>query len=406
MAKRGLSWRWKKRPHLRTLVPQRVTPELSSYVAEMLEKGVIVPFRGKGFQNRIFSVPKKGTSKRRVILDMSILNRQIPCPSFRMTTTPQVRQNIFPNAFMTTLDLSEAYWHIPIAKSHQKFLTFALGEGAYAFAAMPFGLNIAPRIFTKMCAVVINYLRQKGVMIFGYLDDWLVVAPSGPACLKATKVTLETLAKAGFLVNYQKSSLTPSQTIQWLGWEWRTREQTLCYPAEKVRSLKTAILMFIQRPMFLRRHLERLVGLLNWSSNVDPLGRVRLKFVNAYQRTLGRRFQRDQLLPMNQNLRDLLVYWSTMMIQDWTVPFVTPPTTITITTDASLRGWGYHTSRGQEGSGVWSPLMKGRHINILRVYGSMDSHQEDEFTKAHISPATMQQRYRRELFKKGDLRVH
>ena len=118
VAKRGLSWRWMRKPHLRSLVPQRNTEELSSYVEEMLIKGVIVPFQGKGFQNRIFSVPKKGTSKRRVILDMSILNKRIPCPSFRMTTSSQVRDNIYHNAFMTTLDLSEAYWHIPIARSY------------------------------------------------------------------------------------------------------------------------------------------------------------------------------------------------------------------------------------------------------------------------------------------------
>ena len=318
----------------------------------MLQKGVIVPFRGKGFQNRIFSVPKKGTTKRRVILDMSTLNKAIPCPSFRMITTPQVRQNLTPNAWLTSIDLSEAYWHIPVAKSHQKFLTFAIGEGNYAFAAMPFGLNIAPRVFTKMCSIIISVLREKGVTLYGYLDDWLVIAPTEPACRKATQVTLETLAKAGFLINFQKSSLNPAQSIEWLGWEWRTVEQTLCLPSTKVRSLKASVWSFISQPTFSRRHLERLVGQINWANNVDPLGKIRLKFVNAYQRALGKLHFRDQLLPMNPELKRLLSYWAHLVVQDWKVPLVTPTTSFTITTDASQTGWGYHTSRGTEGSWV------------------------------------------------------
>ena len=113
---------------------------------------------------------------------MPVLNRSIACPTFCMAMTPQVREAIFPHAWRTSLNLSEAYWHIPIAKSFQKFLTFPLVGGAYAFAVMPFWLNITPRIFTKTCAVIVSYLRERGIQIYAYLNDWLIVAQSSPAC--------------------------------------------------------------------------------------------------------------------------------------------------------------------------------------------------------------------------------
>ena len=45
----GLRWRWKGPPPLlKELVPQKASDVLVGYVAEMLDKGVVVPFFGKG----------------------------------------------------------------------------------------------------------------------------------------------------------------------------------------------------------------------------------------------------------------------------------------------------------------------------------------------------------------------
>ena len=90
LVRQGLSWRWLVRPKTHCLTPQRTSSKLWEYVQEMLEKKVVRPFVGKGVQNHLFSVPKKDSTKDRVILDLSRLNRCIPCPKFKMTSTPQV----------------------------------------------------------------------------------------------------------------------------------------------------------------------------------------------------------------------------------------------------------------------------------------------------------------------------
>ena len=46
-------------------------------------------------------------------------------------------------------------------------------------------------------------------------------------------------------------------------------------------------------------------------------------------------------------------------------PFKTPEASLIVTTDASETGWGFHTSEGQEGQGLWSPFWAARHINLL-----------------------------------------
>src|SRR4029434_7684047 len=39
--------------------------------------------------------------------------------------------------------------HIPIHHRHQRYQRFAFGGIAYQFNALPFGLSLAPRVFTK-----------------------------------------------------------------------------------------------------------------------------------------------------------------------------------------------------------------------------------------------------------------
>ena len=147
-------------------------------MVQLLEAGAIQETTRIAFQGPLFSVPKKDSEKRRVILDLSALNKYIQCPTFKMTTVADVRAVLPQGVFTCSVDLSDAYWHIPIHPAFQPFLGFRLGKQKYRFVAMPFGLNIAPRIFTKMTESILEELRTRSVFVVVYLNDWLVWAPT------------------------------------------------------------------------------------------------------------------------------------------------------------------------------------------------------------------------------------
>lgn len=52
--------------------------------------------------------------------------------------------------FLASLHLQNAYYHVPINIRLRKYLAFAFAEFQYWFKILPFGLNIAPRVFTKL----------------------------------------------------------------------------------------------------------------------------------------------------------------------------------------------------------------------------------------------------------------
>ncbi len=73
---------------------------------------------------------------------------------------------------------TNAYFHIQIHLQHRQFLKFAFQGKIYEFKVLPFGLSLAPRIFTKCVEAALTPLRQQGIRILAYLDDWLICARS------------------------------------------------------------------------------------------------------------------------------------------------------------------------------------------------------------------------------------
>ena len=95
-----------------------------------------------------------------------------------MENLATLKSLINPGDYMINFDLTNAYLSVPIHQESQKFLRFIWQNKAYQFKAMPFGLNVAPRVFTKLLKPVVAWLRGQGIRLIIYLDDILVMASS------------------------------------------------------------------------------------------------------------------------------------------------------------------------------------------------------------------------------------
>jgi hypothetical protein len=74
----------------------------------------------------------------------------------------------------TSLDLTDAYFHILISPKFCKFLRFVWEYRVYiyAFKMMPFGLSTAPLVFTRIFQTVVANLPSQSIFIHSYLDDF------------------------------------------------------------------------------------------------------------------------------------------------------------------------------------------------------------------------------------------
>ena len=140
------------------------------------------------FYNRLFLVPKSN-HRWRPILDLSHLNLFLKPGTFKMETPETIRLSLQRGEWVTSLDFSDAYFHIPISQRSRKYLRFFLGKKAYHFTALPFGLATAPLEFTKVVNEVKLMAQTRGIRIHQYLDNWLVRAPDQGSCRLHTQTS-------------------------------------------------------------------------------------------------------------------------------------------------------------------------------------------------------------------------
>ena len=194
------------------------TLALQGEVKDMLNKQAIerVQHWDPGFYNRLFLVPKQGGTWRPV-LDVSKLNKFVTKTKFSMETAQTVREAIGREDWMVTLDMKDAYFHIPIHPLSRRYLRFTFHGQVYQFKAMCFGLSTAPQVFTRVIAPVSKIVHLAGFRIILYLDDWLILAKSREEMARAIQFIMNLVAELGININLEKSALVPTQSITYLG---------------------------------------------------------------------------------------------------------------------------------------------------------------------------------------------
>ena len=133
-------------------VAQQHLNHLREEVQILLEKKAVEIVRDTTspyFYSRIFLVKKK-TGRFRLIIDLSSLNKMMKVDHFQMETAASIRRAIPPGAWAVSIDLMDAYLHIPIHSASRKYLRFSLEGTVYQFRALPFGISTAPFIFYKL----------------------------------------------------------------------------------------------------------------------------------------------------------------------------------------------------------------------------------------------------------------
>ena len=73
---------------------------------------------------------------------------------------------------------SNQFFTIPIHTSQREYLRFKFQDKVYQFNCLPFGLSVAPWVFTKTLRPAIALLRELGERLIAYIDDILILAES------------------------------------------------------------------------------------------------------------------------------------------------------------------------------------------------------------------------------------
>lgn len=345
---------------------------LSQELSVLLAKGAIEPvdplLQPGGFYSTYFLVTKKNGGFR-PILDLRGLNRFLKVLRFHMLSTAEVLRTIARGEWFTSIDLKDAYFHVPIAPHHRQFLRFAFQGRHYQFRVLPFGLSLSPRVFTRCVTAALSSLQSQGVKVLPYLDDWLICAPSQSQVVRDTASLLSHVTRLGLRVNFTKSCLVPSQSTLFLGMTLNSVTMKACPSPQRVDDILHHLLLF--RGGRCLRYLEflRLLGKLTAAASVVPLGLLSLRPLQRWLHSLhlSAQWHRHRKLRVSRRCLLALAPWRrrSFLLQGMPMGSIVFRRE-TITTDASLTGWGA-VWQSRTAQGLWSVQDRSLHVNVLEL---------------------------------------
>ena len=340
-------------------------------VHEMLVKQAIVPVKNTftpGFYSLIFLVPKKN-GQLRPVFDLSSLNTYLDVAKFKMTTPQSVRSALSQGDWAVSLDLKDAYFHIPIHAGSWKYLRFAMDGQTYQFVALPFGIASAPQVFTRVFSAIGAFLHRHNINIVMYIDDWLIYHKDPGQLSVIVQEILPLLSQLGIVINLAKSDLTPRQRFHYIGVEFWTDKALVMPPMDRIVKLHALLDRLLNRTQCVARELLSLIGMCNSMMALVPLGRLHLRPLQWFlrDRYIPKTDPVTKVIPLVRHELEVLTrpWRDTAWLRQGAQMHPLAPQ-LTLVTDASRHGWGGYLG-SQEVSGVWDELHQSYHINVLEL---------------------------------------
>ena len=124
-------------------------------VQQMVQKRAVVPVQNKnslGFYSRLFLV-------------------HLHVPTFKIETAEVIWASLQAGKWVASIDLTDAYFHVPIHPKFQKYLHFHVQGQAYQFRALPFRIATASLEFTRVVKEVKFLALSQG---FESISIWMI----------------------------------------------------------------------------------------------------------------------------------------------------------------------------------------------------------------------------------------
>ena len=130
-----------------------------------------------------------------------------------MEKPESIRASLIPGEWVLSIDLSDAYLHIPIHPNSRKYLRFCHKSQVFQFTSLPFGLATVPQVCEADGPDKWNQTSPVP-------DDWLIRAQSQEEVQLNTQTVVHLTQSLGWIINQEKSELKPAQVFSFLGHEY------------------------------------------------------------------------------------------------------------------------------------------------------------------------------------------
>jgi hypothetical protein len=207
------------------------------------------------------------------------------------TTWSLAAAAMLPGDWAASLDLQDAYLHVPV---HPDYF-----EGrVYQFKAMPFGLASASLIFQSIVKAFVAPLHALGLKLHFYLDDWLLRNASKYILKTQIKLLIKNVKLARWIMNEEKSDLTPSQDFIFIRIRFCTSVGLMFPPPDRIVKIMSRVRRLSAQTFCQAKEFLSLICLLNSAADHVPHGPLQL----LLSRWRPHRVPLDREIPVPESL--------------------------------------------------------------------------------------------------------
>lgn len=331
-------------------------------------KGVIEEtFHSDGeFISPIFLRRKKDNSYR-LILNLKEFNQNVEYYHFKMENLQHAIRLMQKGCFMASMDLKDAYYSVPFAKEHRKYLRFRWNGKLFQFTCLPNGLSIGPRRFTKILKPVYAYLRKMGHVNVGYIDDSFLQGETFEECKQNVSDTVDLFSTLGFLIHPTKSVLEPCQEIMFLGFVLNSILMHVSLPPDKAAYIRQKCLQVLRKAKLRIQELAEVIGIIVAAFPGVEYGPMHYRELERDKTVALTRCKGNYqaLVCLSPESRTDLEWWVRNVQCSYKMISHGKPQVI-LHTDTSKLGWGCECE-GLRSGGRWTINESEEHINCLEL---------------------------------------
>lgn len=225
----------------------------------------------------IMTRPKKDTSARRIILDLSFptgasVNAGIQKNTFEgeiiQYTLPAVSDltdmviRMGPKGYIWKADLERAYRQLRVDPLAVPLLGMAHRGRIFVDICPSFGCRTSGVSQQRVSQAITYLMNKRGFSCLAYVDDFCGLEVSLEEATRAFNVFHEICTDLGLAIAHEKSA-APTQTIEWLGFYIDTVNMVLKIPDQKIQDLIQETKSWKFRQTATRRELQCLAGRLS-----------------------------------------------------------------------------------------------------------------------------------------------
>ena len=210
---------------------------------------------------------------------------------------------------MSSIDLSDAYLHVPIHPNLRKYLRFCHRSQVFQVTSLPFG-QATSQAFTMIVKEVKPMALSRRMRLHQYLDDWLIRAQSQEEAQVNTQTVVDLTQSLWWIINQEKSKLKPAQVFSFIGYEYHLDSALVKPTQERWLKLQDLIRRLKSKHILTARCLMSLIGFLASTEKMVLEGRLHMRPFQFHLKQHWRSPQSlDGLLPWTETISAHLEWW-------------------------------------------------------------------------------------------------